>query len=133
MNPRCEFVFSIFQESIETFENYLIIYQNKSLTVKGSNTLSFEDCYEKQLDVDLLPTLLIVLTGAVFSKGLDKSSFYNELTKQKLLGCTMLIPECVITFYYESGSETLRFGEQLSSMLRELLSYHPAPLQDKLI
>ena len=119
-NPRNKAVLSIFQEEFEEFENYLILYQNKKLLVKGSNTLNFEEGYEKEVDCNIFPTLLsfISFNGEGFNVGLDKSSIYKTGTGQKLLGCTILIPECEVQCYYESGPETCQFGEQLSNMLR---------------
>ncbi len=125
LNPRCDAVLSLFQETLEIHNNYLIIYQNKELILKGDDEARFaEDCYSTKLDSSLLPLLLSFVTGNTFSVGLDKTSIYNERTKQKLLGCTILLPACVLVEYYESGSETSCFGEELSYMLRSTLSLY---------
>lgn len=123
-NPRNKAVLSIFQEEFEEFENYLILYQNKKLFVKGSNTLNFEEGYEKEVDCNIFPTLLsfISFNAEGFNVGLDKSSIYKTSTSQKLLGCTILIPECEVLYYFESGVERYNFGEPLSNMLRYMLS-----------
>ena len=125
LNPRCEAVLSLFQETLEVHENYLIVYQNKELLLKGDDNAHFGDgCYSANLDPAMLPFLLSFITGNTFSVGLDKASIYNERTKQKLLGCTILLPACVLVEYYESGSETSCFGEELSCMLRSTLSLY---------
>lgn len=125
INPRCEAILSLFQETIEVHENYLIVYQNKELILKGDDESRFtEDCYSTNLNPEMLPFLLSFIKGINFSVGLDKTSIYNELTKQKLLGCTILLPACVLVEYYESGSETSCFGNDLSDMLRNTLSLY---------
>lgn len=125
INPRCEAILSLFQETIEVHENYLIVYQNKELILKGDDEARFtEDCYSTNLNPEMLPFLLSFIKGINFSVGLDKTSIYNELTKQKLLGCTILLPACVLVEYYESGSETSCFGNDLSDMLRNTLSLY---------
>jgi hypothetical protein len=95
------------------------------LILKGDDEARFaEGCYSTKLDSSLLPLLLSFIKGTNFSTGLDKVSIYNDLTKQKLLGCTILLPACVLMEYYESGSETSCFGNELSDMIRNTLSLY---------
>ena len=51
LNPRCDAVLSLFQETLEIHDNYLIIYQNKELILKGGRPLVLKGTVVKKGDL----------------------------------------------------------------------------------